>query len=191
MRIKIHNKNTPTSYVLFRTSERGFTLLELLVTMGVFAVVGVTVVTILVTTLREVNKTNVIASVRQNGDYALTTMSRNIREAASLQNPPPPCGVPSAPSSDTYIQAMAGDASTIKYQCTSNSITDVNGADIVDKNAVIVSGCNFYCSQDSPSQSPVIKVVFTLQANTTSNLPEKNTAPIQFQTSVVMRNVNR
>src|SRR5579885_1883404 len=70
-------------------AARGFTLVELLAVMMVFTIVGSIVSLILVTSLRTATKTDVLNTVRGNGNYAILQLARAIREAKSLRDPYP------------------------------------------------------------------------------------------------------
>ncbi len=171
-------------------STHGFTLLELVISIGVIAVIGIAIVAILVSSLRNANKSNVTTLVRQNGDYALTQMTRNILPALNIQYPILPCPASSPPALD-HIQFTSISGTPITYSCDSinKTINGPNGS-LFDTNSVnVVAGtCAFYCTQASPSENPVIKVTFGLADTNTSNLAEQ-AATIQFQTSVNLRNI--
>lgn len=65
--------------------KTGFTLIELLVVIGIMAVVGGVGTDLFVSILKGANKANVINEVKQNGNYALDIMERNIRNAKEAQ----------------------------------------------------------------------------------------------------------
>lgn len=172
--------------------QSGFTLLELLVSIAVVAVIGSTLSIILVNSLRGANKANVVTSVRQNGNNAVLQLAKNIREASDVTYPVLPC--PSSPQPFDHITIKTLAATSQTYTCNSGSPVNITGPSgpLLDTNAVSLTSCNFYCSQVDPSQNPVIKIDFTLtDSNGTSKLVERSSAKINFQTSVVMRNIGR
>lgn len=61
--------------------QAGFTIIELLVVMIVLFAIGTTIGSTIVSTLRGSDKTNTLADVRQNGDYAISQMVKIIRNS--------------------------------------------------------------------------------------------------------------
>lgn len=71
----------------------GFSLVEMLVVIFVFSILGVVTVQILTISLRNSKKSKSIGGVRANLEYATSTMERLLRNAQSLTcvlSPPPP-----------------------------------------------------------------------------------------------------
>lgn len=62
----------------------GFTLVEVLVVIGVLSIVGVLVLTIFSSSLRGNNKSQILISIKQNGQSVLENMTSNIRNADNL-----------------------------------------------------------------------------------------------------------
>jgi prepilin-type N-terminal cleavage/methylation domain-containing protein len=169
--------------------KKGFTLIELLVVMTIFVTVGGVIISILYVTLRGNDKTEVVTTVKQNGNFALSQMVKSIRFAGSL-NSPASC-IPSTTSPSITITSLNDKAQTT-YSCpasNNNPITS-NSAALVDSNAVLVTTCSFTCSQETLADNPRISIQFTLKSKATNSLPE-NQSTIPFQTSVIMRNAGQ
>lgn len=64
--------------------KKGFTLVEMLVVLAVLSLVGVMVVTIFSRSLRGANKSQILSSIKQNGQTILENMDKTIRGADSL-----------------------------------------------------------------------------------------------------------
>lgn len=62
-------------------TERGFTLVEILVVMAIVAIVGIIMVVIFTNTLRGSNKSQILSVIKQNGQAVLENMNNNIRNA--------------------------------------------------------------------------------------------------------------
>lgn len=187
-----------------RKNQAGFTIIEMLAVMFVFAVVSSIAGAILVTSLRTSTKTGAIANVRNNGTYTISQMSKTIRFARGLSVPFPciyvsPTPFPIATSSMTLTNA---DGGVITYACTgasdtpANTITS-NGASLMDTSAVTLAAgsCSFTCSQSTTSDFPLIGLTFSLNAAVPAgNKFQENVASgsaIQFNTSILMRNIDR
>ncbi len=187
-----------------KNSQAGFTIIEMLTVMFVFAVVSSIAGAILVSSLRTSTKTNALANVRNNGTFVISQMSKTIRFARNITVPFPcidisPTPFPIATSSMTITNA---DGGVITYQCNgptdtpANTITS-NGASLMDTSTVSVAAnsCSFTCSQSTTSDYPLIGINFSLNALAPSgNKFQENLASgsaIQFTTSILMRNINR
>lgn len=151
-------------------SQSGFTLIEILVFLGVFFAVSAIVGGVLVSTLRSSQKTKTLDDVRHNGDFALNTMSRMIRNAGSITS----CG-------GTTIAVQSPDGLATTFACSGDTISS-NSASLLNQDAVkVVSGtCNFTC------QGNLVKIGFSLSQKSTSTFAEIQ-ARVDFQTSVVLR----
>ncbi|HZQ29661.1 MAG TPA: type II secretion system protein [Patescibacteria group bacterium] len=179
-------------------NQKGYTLLELLAVMIVMAAVGLIVATILVSSLRGSNKTNVIDTVRENGNYTIQQMSKMIEFAQSFQGVSTTgtsyssaCTVPSTHYS--YIKITSFDNGQTIFSCnmTSNPKTIAsNSASFINTKDVSVVDCYLTCTRNNLSQSPTIGINFTLSQNSQSAFFEKK-ASIVFGTSVVIRNLNK
>ena len=67
-----------------KQNKKGFTLIELLASIAVIVVIGSVIAGIIKSSLRGSNKTNTIEAIRQNGNYALSQISKNIEYAQVL-----------------------------------------------------------------------------------------------------------
>lgn len=173
----------------------GFTLVELLAVILVFVAISSMLMTILSTVLRGNNKTNSLNSVQTNGDYAISQMTKSIRNASTLLNPFP-CGTVSSPTATPAVKLAFPDGSVATFSCkdsSGNATISSNSAALINTNAVKVSTCSFTCAQSSPSDYPIIGIDFSLSNKTSSSLTEQNasSSAVEFKTSVVIRNLVR
>lgn len=168
------------------SSQRGYTLVELLAVIGILSVISVIVVTVTFITLRGSQKSDTLEIVRQNGDTAMTQMVRSIRYAKSM-DVPTSCTIPTALQSVT-ISSLLDNAQTT-YSCSNNTIAS-NSASLINTNAVTVNACSFTCSQTSLLDPPTIRIQFSLSAKS-SGVFSESTAEIPFESSVTLRNYSR
>ncbi len=171
--------------------NEGFTLVELLAVIAVFMIIGTLAMSILITSLRTSSKTNLLSSVRANGNYAISEISKLIRNARVLESPFP-CGTSSSPTTTTSATITTPDNLPVTFACANSTISS-NGASLIDTNAVKVTNCQFTCTQDNPTDYPVIKIQLSITQATGGNFFENfaSASAIPFETSVVLRNLNR
>lgn len=184
--------------------NKGFTLIELLVSMVVVIAISTIVGVILVSALRGATKTNTIAVVNQNGNYALDQMVQSIRYAQGFNgvvdgngNLITDCTVgPGVQYSG--VQIVGQDNGVTTYTCTkvgnvfdniaSQSAVSVNLLD-TSASGIKLNSCYFTCSQTTSIDIPTIGIYFSLQQkNSNSAFAENFPSPVIFQTSVSLRN---
>lgn len=183
-------------------SQRGYTLVELLVVMVVTITVGFIVVSVLVSSLRGTNKATTIETVRQNGNYTILQMSRMIEFAqgfvgVSLDGTPSSysisCPLQSPALQYKYLKITSFDGGSTTFACNFSvnpAVIASNSASFINTNEVSLSACYFTCTRNNLSQPPTIGINFTLEQQSSSSLFEKR-ASIPFSTSVVIRNLNK
>jgi len=199
--MKLNNNSTIQQYN--NCKSRGFTLVELLSSIIVLVAVGSVIAGIITFSLRGTNKTNSIENIRQNGNYALSQLSKNIEYAQVFNGlsidgttyvtscpfslSPTPIPVTTQYS---FIRVTPLKGSSIVYNCAS-SILSANGVSLVDTNSISLTECAIACIQTRATDVPVVKVSFKLGSNNPNGLPENSTPPILFETSVSIRNYKR
>lgn len=153
----------------------GFTLIELLVVISIFSAVVALTGGILFSSLRGSEKTVILDQARQNGNYAISLMTKMIRNAQSA----------SCPDANS-VKIISQDKSEITFTC--GTTISSNSASLLNTEAVsVVTGtCSFTCAQVI-GQPLTVQIKFTLsEAGTTTFVERKATIP--FETSVTLRN---
>jgi len=163
---------------------KGFTLIELLVVAGVFVSVSTIILSIFVISLRGSRKSELLLTMKQNGNFAMSQMVKQIRYAKSIDTPAS-C-VPSVSQSSITITSLDNGQTTFSCQVSPSTLAS-NSAALMDTNQVKVTACSFVCSQPTAVEPPTITISFTLLPKNVSTLSE-NTGSIPFTTSVTMRN---
>jgi len=178
--------------------QKGFTLLETLISISVIATVASLIVQVFFTTTRANIKTEVLKDVKQNGDVALDVMTRMIRNSLSVQGD---CFVAGSPTLDiqnpdgnitefmciydsangiTRIASVSATTGEIQY-LTSSNVTLGGGINCNNGNSL-----GFSCT-NTPNESDKITISFQLvQSGTPVSQFEK--AETQFMTTVSSRN---
>ena len=182
------------------TNNKGYTLIELLAVIVVMVTVGSIITSILVSALRGENKTNATTLVRQNGNYAITQMSKMIGYARSFEGlstdnvnfdtncvpaaPPAPTPTPT-PTQYKYVRVSSFDGGQTTFSCENNTIAS-NSSSLVDSVNLTVSNCYFMCTQKDIRSAPTIDINFTLTRGSVGLF--ENQSAIPFETSVTFRN---
>lgn len=182
-----------------RNSEKGYTLIELLAVMIIMVTVGVIVAAILVSSLRGGNKANTIDTIRKNGNYTILEVSKMLEFAQSFVGVSTngttyttDCLVPTTQYSSIRIVSFDNQQTT--FSCDSNPATissrsATTNASLMNTNEVNMSSCYFTCSRNI-TVPPTIGINFTLSQKT-ANAPFEKKETINFQTSVILRNLNK
>lgn len=184
-------KQKQNNYHDFTFEERkiqgGFTLIEILVVVGLLAIIAVIGSSMFFTTLRSSGKSKTLTRVKQNGDYALSTIERLIRDSEEVIT-----------NSDgslceagmNKIKTKRLDGSEVEFTCeeegTVNGLIASNSARLTS-NEVKLDNCSFDCSSQGEFYPQIVSIDFTLsQAAETTRLEEQ--ASVNFKTTVNTRN---
>jgi prepilin-type N-terminal cleavage/methylation domain-containing protein len=150
-------------------NQSGISLIEMLVVIAIFAFVGTIVTRAIVLTLQGTQKSTSIVSARENLDYAMGIIERQIRNANSITSD---CfGNPS-----TEIDYVDQDGSPGSFSCqgtgsigsyiASGSATPANS---LTNSSVEITGCSFTCSATGTTP-PVVSISLTVQNAATSGI---------------------
>jgi type II secretory pathway pseudopilin PulG len=189
---------------LFMIHSKGFTLIELLASVVVIVAIGLIIAGITSSSLRGANKTNTIENIRQNGNYVLNQMSKDIEYALPFDGKNTGLGYDDAESKVVYtpgcppfplkyiaVQSASNNIVT-EYSCISSPYDlKANGKSLVDE-VISLRSCSFACTQANDNNVPVIQISFTLEPKNPSGLAENNSSSaITFETAVTVRNYSR
>ena len=184
----------------------GFTLIELLIVVAMAASVTTIVVGVIASTLRGANKSITINKVRENGNYAISQMSRTIKYAKTIEggkvnitDPSWSCqNIPQAPTPTPvpihykFVNVTAFDGTSYVFGCDEmNSTILMNASEIIDAGptgsvTLIPGSCYFTCSKGF-IDTPAVGINFILSSKTSSALVESQ-ATIPFSTFIKGRN---
>ncbi len=198
-------------------SNEGFTLVELLASVIVLVAVGSVIAGIITSSLRGSNKTNTIENIRQNGNYALNQISKDIEYALpfdgkntglSIDNGTTyatscpfsalsPTPTPAATAYNVITVESASNKVT-KYNCYGStpldSVLKANGTSLIDTTpatSISLISCSFTCIQTQATDIPIIKINFAIGPKILNGLVENSSPPVTFETSVTIRNYTK
>lgn len=179
--------------------RKGFTLLEILISISIAATIGVLISQVFFTTTRSNTKTEILKEVKQNGDYALNIMERMIRNAIRVEST---CAESGSTLSSLAILNPDGDTTT--FGCTYSTTYSVTliastsasaGTEYLTSTGVTLGGTScsdannslsFVCTSYS-DQPPKVSVSFTVRQ---PGVPpdQSDQASMLFKTTATPRN---
>ncbi len=152
-------------------NTKGFTLIEMLIALAVFSMLGVMATVILVGALQGAKKAAAVALVKNEGSRVVNTMTQMLKYSTSV--------TACATNSITFQSRADGSNPTI-FSCTSDSIAS-NSANLTSGNVEMTS-CNISCD----AQLKQVNINFTLRMKNATFATEK--ANTTFETQIGLRN---
>ena len=170
--------------------NNGFTLIEMVVVIGVFGIIMASVTGILINSFRAKNKIEVADMVGEVGGEVISELKNNIVAALSTGAVCTTDGT--ASDSISIINADDGGVTTLKcYENGQIASESANGVFDLTKTGVTVSGCNNFaqCELYSGTTDRISRVnfQFTLFSGSQNAGVDKFVSR-QFQSSVTVRN---
>lgn len=175
---------------------KGFTLIEILVSVGILATISIVVAQSLFTVVRSNAKTEILKDVKQSGEQAMLTMTRMIQNAQEITS-----FCSEAGESDPFLTIVNPDGGTTIFTCvldgTVTRIASVSAAtEYLTDNHVTIGGdlcatssLAFACTT-AAGQPSHVSISFSLtQVGTPAQQFEQ--ASESFQGSAVVRNVRQ
>lgn len=172
--------------------KKGFTLIEIIISLGIVAVLGLTISQIFISTVRTNTKTEILKEVKQNGEFAMETMVRMMQSAERITS-----ACTGATTNSITILNPDGFSTTFGCVATGNllRVASTSASTLYLTSAsVTLGGSNcgsstlaFTCTSALGLPSTVIISMDVAQAGATPDQFEQASA--SFQTSVNTRNV--
>lgn len=187
-------KHTQQGFVPHRRGA-GFTLIEMIVSVAIIAVVGVALSQVFIATLRTNTKTELFKDVKQNAELALETMVRMIQNAKEVTSS---CSI--AGTNSTSITIVSEDDGETTFGCFLDG-TNTRIASQSAQGTSYLTSSNVSLGGDSCAGSTLAFTCFGAAGIPTSitisfDLAQVGTpqqafeqASESFQTSATMRNV--
>jgi len=186
--------------------QKGFTLLELLITAGILSLVSVVITQIFVNTMRSNTKTETLKDVKQNGDFAMEAMTRLFQNAVSVTMTCTEKGEPTEITQTAELTDVWGSKTTLqcivdsdaaRIASVSGSISGARFSFLTSKNVSLVNKTTgvLECSADSFSFICTADGGKPASISIQFKLRQRNTAPSvydqgegTFQSNVFLRN---
>ena len=178
--------------------QSGFTLLEILVTVSVIGVMGILISQVFFTTTKINTKTELLKDMKQNGQFAMDTLTRMIRASTEITST---CSTTGTQSTSIQITNPNGQTTTFGCALDSSGATRIasvsaSATEYLTSQNVSLGGSS--CSSDPnmslsfvctsyPDQPSRIKIYYMLR-QIGSNVDAYQTAKQAFETTVSVRN---
>src|SRR5258708_1804547 len=144
----------------------------MLIVIVVFASIAIVASQTIILSLKGTYKASAISGVRQNVDYAMGAMERQLRGAKSITTT---CDG----SSNSQISFIDQYNNPVSFSCDSSKIA--SGSATLTSNTVTISSCSFVCTQTINSNAPYVTINVTAKDTAGQN------APISVTTQVTLR----
>lgn len=142
----------------------GISLIEILVTVSIFAILGILITRSIFLTVGGSKKSESVIRVRDGLNYSLSVMERQLRNANSIL--PSSC-----PNSDkTYLAYYDQSGNQTFFQCVSNAGIGMiaSGSAYLTSSDINVVGCSLSCTPGTGTSPSVISISLTAKDSSAS-----------------------
>lgn len=150
----------------------GFTLIEVITVSGIMALFSITLISVFMASFRGGTKSQLIQRIRQDGDYALSSMSREIKKAKTIDS----CGA-------DLLTFTLVNGSEINYSLSSGRIA--SDSSYLTGNAATAGSLIFSCDEGETGNQ-IVTISFTLTGGNASSQAQEKLSQ-GFATSVSTR----
>ncbi len=171
-----------------KETNAGFSLIELLVVITIFTIVSIVTSQVIILTLSGTRKAETISKVRQNLDFAMATMDRQLHSAKSVN----PCPNPD----NQQITFVDQEDNLATFSCVNTNdnnqpshIASASGSLTADY--VMITACSFTCTPGLGSAPPYVTISITAKqltgAGTSQTSGGQNNAVVTSTTQITLR----
>lgn len=164
--------------ILRNKNIKGLSLIEILIVITIFAVIGLLSTRSVFLTLRGAKKSESTIKIRESLNFAFAVIERQLRNAESVTCPNSPT---------TSLSYVSIEGVSTSFSCTTVG-TDkyiASGSARLTSNDIYVSTCSITCTQSSVNTPPKVDIVVEASDNNTSDVEE---GIVSMQTQVILRN---
>lgn len=173
-----------------RTDHRGFTLLEMLVSIAIVAIVSIILSQVFISTLRTNTKTELLKDIKQNGELTFETMVRAVQNADDvICSDSKTLVVTDTSGNTTFTCGLNGSITRIVMQTASGTSYLTTDNATLGGGSCGASSLSFVCTGGT-GEPVTVNMSFVLgQAGTGAQKFEEFSE--SFETSATMRNTPR
>lgn len=138
-----------------KTQDRAFTLIEMLIVVGIFAVLGILVTRSIILTLAGSRKSQNLIKVSENLNYSLGIIERQLRSASSITD--------TCPNNTQVIDYLDQNGTQTSFSCLSASGIGyiASGSSRLTDSTVNVTSCSFVCTSQTNGNPTSVKINVT------------------------------
>lgn len=169
-----------------QTKMRGFSLIEIIISVGVLAVVGTLLSHVFFTTTRTATKTDRVNDIKENGEFAIEIMTRLIRNAKSIDS----SNCTGSSTNTLLINNPEGTITT--FSCPNNRIASESVSlteYLTNENVSADCSTLLFTCLSQPGAPPTVNISFSLDQVGPTPIDQFERARRSFQTSVTLRNL--
>ncbi len=161
-------------------TKKGFSIIEILVVVGIFATIAVISTQAVVSSLRSARKTEASIQVKENLDYAISVMERKLRNAREITT----C----APTFVNYVDSEGNDAIFRCVNVGGNSGRVVNEitSQRLTSSEIIITQCQFSCTPGTENVSPLVSI-FLEAEKFDPDIANEDKSPVSVNTQIYLR----
>lgn len=135
------------------SKKSGFTLIEMLVVISIFAILGILITRSVILTLGGAKKSESLVNVRENLNYSVGVIERQLRNANSI--------VDCTNANTSVISYTDQNDSLTTFSCNNIGTTGkigyiASGSSQLSSSSVNITNCTFTCEASSGSPSSII-----------------------------------
>ena len=164
-----------------KNTQKGLSLIEILVSITVFTILGVLITNSIFLTLRSTNKSSSTIKIRDNVNYFLSIIQRQLRGAQTITN----CPNLDDTSIIEYVDEN-GDLGSFSCEISDGLGYIASESARLNTEEINISTCSFECIEGSSGNSPSV-IVTVVAEDPTSNLVEKG--KLSSTTRIYLRNI--
>lgn len=147
-----------------KKESKGFSLIETLIAIAIFAILGVMISTSLVLTIQSSKKSESLVTLRENLNYSMNVIERNLRNAGSISD----C-TNSDTSKITYIDQYGNNSVFSCKTASGNSYLASGSANTrLTSPFINITDCSFTCAQASLTDPATVTINISAQSATGS-----------------------
>jgi prepilin-type N-terminal cleavage/methylation domain-containing protein len=164
-----------------KKNNSGLSLIEILIVITIFAVLGVIVSASLILTIQGTKKSESQIRVRENVNYSLAVIERNIRNANAI--------VDCTNSDTSTVTYLDQDGVSSSFSCVNTGSVDsyiASGSARITSNAISILACTFNCDQPTDLTSPPLITVEVIAKDALATGIQG--ASVSAQTKIYLRN---